>query len=150
MPEVGTPVAARLILAFDFGLRRIGVACGDTLSRSARPLEAIPTGAAGSHWPRIGELVREWRPGLSVVGLPYNVDGTESTMTAAARAFAGALAGYTGLAVELVDERYSSLEAEAMLREARSSGARRGRIGRADIDAAAACVILERWITEHS
>ena len=150
MPEGSAPRAARLVLAFDFGLRRIGVACGDTLSRSAKPLEAVPAGPAGPQWPRIEALVREWQPGLAVVGLPYNVDGSESGMTAAARAFAAELGARSGLAVELVDERYSSLEAESMLRDARESGARRRRVARADIDAAAACVILERWITEHS
>jgi putative Holliday junction resolvase len=150
MPEDQAPRAARLVLAFDFGLRRIGVACGDTLSRSAKPLEAVPAGPAGPQWPRIEALVREWQPGLAVVGLPYNVDGSESGMTAAARAFAAELGLRSGLSVELVDERYSSLEAESMLRDARESGARRRRVARADIDAAAACVILERWITEHS
>jgi len=150
MPENPAPQAPRLVLAFDFGLRRIGVACGDTLSRSAKPLEAVSAGPSGAHWARIGALIREWQPGLAVVGLPYNVDGTESAMTAAARGFAAELGKRSGLAVELVDERYSSLEADAMLRDARASGARRGRVSRADIDAAAACVILERWITEHS
>ena len=150
MPEAPSPPAPRLVLAFDFGLRRIGVACGDTLSRSAKPLEAVPAGSAGPQWPRIEALVREWQPGLAVVGLPYNVDGSEGPMTVAARAFAAELGRRSGLGVELVDERYSSLEATSMLRERRESGARRRRVGKADIDAAAACVILERWITEHS
>jgi putative Holliday junction resolvase len=137
-------------MAFDFGLRRIGVACGDTLSRSATPLEAVPAGPAGPQWPRIEALLREWQPGLAVIGLPYNVDGTEGPMTVAARAFAAELGQRSGLGVALVDERYSSLDATAMLRDARASGARRRRVAKADIDAAAACVILERWMTEHS
>ena len=150
MPEGSSPPPPRLVLAFDFGLRRIGVACGDTLSRSAKPLEAVPAGPAGPQWPRIEALVREWQPGLAVVGLPYNVDGSEGPMTTAARTFAAELGRRSGLAVELVDERYSSLEASSMLRERRASGARRRRVAKADVDAAAACIILERWITEHS
>ena len=149
MPDLPAP-PPRLVLAFDFGLRRIGVACGDTLSRSAKPLGMVPAGPAGPQWTQLMALVREWQPGLAVVGLPYNVDGSEGPMTVAARAFAAELGRRTGLGVELVDERYSSLDAAAMLRDARESGARRRRVAKADIDAAAACVILERWITEHS
>jgi len=81
----GTP---RIVLAFDFGHRRIGVACGDTVSRTAAPLNAVPAGAAGPRWEVIETLVREWQPALAVVGLPYNVDGSDSAMTRAAREFA--------------------------------------------------------------
>jgi putative holliday junction resolvase len=137
-------------MAFDFGRRRIGVACGDTLSATATPLAAVRAGPAGQQWPAIGALVRDWQPALAVVGLPYNTDGTEGDMTIAARAFADELAARCGLRVELVDERYSSLEAHERLKDARASGQRKRRIGKADIDAAAACIILERWITENS
>ncbi len=95
--------------------------------------------------------MREWQPTLLVVGLPYNVDGSESAMTAAARAASRPnLRGAIASTVALVDERYSSLEAEARLKAARESGLRRRRVGKADIDAAAACVILERWFTERT
>ena len=92
--------------------------------------------------------MRDWQPTMAVVGLPYNVDGSDSGMTGAARAFAAELAARYGLEVVLVDERYSSLEAEARLKSARESGLRRRRVAKSDIDAAAACVILERWFTE--
>ena len=87
---------------------------------------------------------------MAVVGLPYNVDGSENDMTGAARNFAAELARRFTLEVALVDERYSSLDAEARLRSARESGLRRGRVAKSDIDAAAACVILERWFTERT
>ena len=145
MPESSRP---KLVLAFDFGLRRIGVACGDTVSRSASALQAIPLRAGGPRWEAIGALMRDWQPSMVVVGLPYNVDGSDSGMTGAARAFAAELAARYGLEVVLVDERYSSLEAEARLKSARESGLRRRRVAKSDIDAAAACVILERWFTE--
>jgi putative Holliday junction resolvase len=137
----------RLVLAFDYGRRRIGVAAGDTLSRSASALQAVAAGPAGPRWDSIDALLREWRPALLVVGLPYNVDGSESAMTGAARGFAAALETRYRLPVELVDERYSSLEAGARLRTARSAGLRK-RVSKSDVDAAAACVILERWISE--
>jgi len=147
------PTAARgtasgvpqVVLAFDFGHRRIGVACGDTISRTAAPLVAVPAGAGGVRWEMIDALLREWQPALIVVGLPYNVDGSDSTMTSAAREFATALERRCRLQVVLVDERYSSREAEARLKSARAAGLRRRRVAKADVDAAAACVILERW-----
>lgn len=140
----------RLVLAFDFGRRRIGVACGDTLSRSASPLKAVTAGPKGPHWQTIDALMREWRPALAVVGLPYNVDDSESAMTSAARAFAAALKDRYHLPIVLVDERYSSLEAQANLRATRQAGLRKRRVAKNDVDAAAACVILERWFTQET
>jgi putative Holliday junction resolvase len=138
------------VLAFDFGRRRIGVACGDTLSRGTTPLAGIGHSAAGPPWSRIGALLREWQPDVLVVGLPYNEDGSESAMAKAARGFADQLALRYALPVRLVDERYSSLEAASRLRQQRESGLRRRRVAKADVDAAAACVILERWFFEST
>ena len=148
--QLGSPANGRpgVVLAFDFGRRRIGVACGDTVSRTAAPLEGVPAGSAGPRWEVIEALHREWQPALAVVGLPYNVDGSDSAMTLAAREFAAELGRRCRLPVVLVDERYSSREAEAKLKSERESGLRRRRVVKADVDAAAACVILERWFTE--
>jgi putative Holliday junction resolvase len=147
MPESGRP---KIVLAFDFGLRRIGVATGDTVSRSASALEAVPADAGTPRWPVIDSLMRDWQPDMAVVGLPYNVDGSDSGMTGAARSFAAELARRYGLEVAMVDERYSSLEASARLKSARESGSRRRRVAKSDVDAAAACVILERWFSEKT
>jgi putative Holliday junction resolvase len=87
---------------------------------------------------------------MAVVGLPYNVDGSDSGQTLAARSFAAELERRYGLEVAMVDERYSSLEALARLKSARESGSRRRRVAKSDIDAAAACVILERWFSEKT
>jgi putative holliday junction resolvase len=139
-----------IILAFDYGQRRIGIACGDTVSRTAAPLGGVSAGNAPAHWAAIDSLMRKWKPAIVVVGLPYNVDGSESAMTVAARGFAGELAQRYALPVQLVDERYSSLEAETRLKAARESGLRKRRVAKADIDAAAACIVLERWLTEKT
>jgi putative Holliday junction resolvase len=147
MPESSRP---KVVLAFDFGRRRIGVACGDTVSRSASALQAVPSGPDGPRWELIGTMLRDWQPDMAVVGLPYNVDGSDSEMTLAARGFAAELARRYSLEVALVDERYSSLEAEARLKSARESGLRRRRVAKSDVDAAAASVILERWFTEKT
>jgi len=138
----------RIVVAFDYGRRRIGVACGDTVSRNASPLPAVPADKDGPLWEMVGAVLRDWQPDLAVVGLPYNVDGTDSGQTVAARGFAAEIAKRYRLEVVLVDERYSSLEAQARLKTARASGLRRRRIEKADVDAAAACVILERWFGE--
>src|ERR1700676_1341199 len=84
-PASGAP---RIVLAFDFGHRRIGVACGDTVSRTAAPLDAILVGSRGPRWEAIALLLRGGQPRRIVVGLPYNVDGSESTQTRDARSFA--------------------------------------------------------------
>jgi putative Holliday junction resolvase len=150
MPEPGGAAhPPNVILAFDFGARNIGVACGDTVSRNASPLSPVPARGGEPNWALIEAHVRTWRPNRLVVGLPYNTDGSESDMTKAARAFAGELQERFALEVDLVDERYSSMDAQARLRSERESGARRRRVGKADIDAVAACVILERWFSER-
>jgi putative Holliday junction resolvase len=144
MPEPSRP---KVVLAFDFGRRRIGVACGDTISRTASALAAVPSGPNGPRWELIGSMLEDWQPDMAVVGLPYNVDGSDSEQTLAARGFAAELARRYALEVVLVDERYSSLEAEARLKSARESGLLRRRVAKTDVDAAAASVILERWFT---
>jgi putative Holliday junction resolvase len=151
MPEEqGGAGRPRIVLAFDYGRRRIGVACGDTLSRAASPVGVVTADAHGPRWQEVDLLVARWQPALAVVGLPYNVDDSQSAMTAAARSFGAQIAGRYRLTVEFVDERYSSLEAGARLREARRSGTRKRRVAKADVDAHAACVILERWFTEEN
>jgi putative Holliday junction resolvase len=94
--------------------------------------------------------MRDWRPDLIVVGLPYNADGSESAMSGQARDFSGELARRYALPVRLVDERYSSLEAGSRLKAERESGARKRRVTKTAVDAAAACVILERWFVDST
>jgi putative Holliday junction resolvase len=136
---------AHTVLAFDFGLKRIGIACGDTLTRHAAPRRAAAVGRSGPDWEAIEAAVRALAPGLLVVGAPYNADGSEGKLTRAARGFAAELARRFALPVQLVDERFSSLEASAALKARRARGERRRRVARADIDSAAAAVILGRW-----
>jgi putative holliday junction resolvase len=151
MPDDAAPAqvnraAPDVLLAFDYGRRRIGVACGDTVSGTASPLGGVLVGPAGPQWHAIDSLMRDWQPTMLVVGLPYNADGSEGAVAGAARGFASELAKRYELRVELIDERYSSLEAESRLKGARESGIRKRRVAKSDVDAAAACVILERWL----
>jgi len=135
-----------MALGFDFGLRRIGVAAGDTLTQAAAPLTAVRHGDAGPDWPALDRLLADYRPSMLVVGYPYNEDGTAGALAGAASGFAAALTRRYRLPVERVDERFSSQEASAELRAQRASGARRRRVQRADVDSLAAAIILERWL----
>lgn len=139
MPEA----PLQTVLGFDFGLKRIGVAVGQSVTKSASPLGIVSVRDGEPDWEALGRLVREWHPAALVVGLPYNMDLSEQEMTHKARHFAQDLAERFPLPVHTVDERLSSREAEATLKERRQQGRRR--ITRADIDGAAACVILESW-----
>jgi len=141
-----TPDAPITVLGFDFGLKRIGLASGDSLTATAAPRRAVAMREDGPDWPAIEREVRALKPGLLVVGVPYNADGSPGRLTAAARRFGVALEERFGLPVEHVDEHGSSLEAGAALKHARSSGERRRRVRRADIDSVAAAIILERWL----
>ena len=136
--------APATILAFDFGLRRIGVAVGQSITGSASPLGVVANRETGVDQDAIAALIREWRPGLLVVGMPAHSDGSPSEMQAPVEAFIEELARYE-LPVETVDERYTSVEAERVLKEARAGGSR-GRISKEDIDSAAAVFIAERYL----
>ena len=126
--------APSVILGFDFGLKRIGGAVGNDLSKSARPLKIIRAEANGMRFAEIGELIREWQPTKLVVGLPAYPDGTEHDMTRRCRRFANQLHGRFSLETILVDERYTS----SVLNFKR---------GEAD-DAHAAALILQQYFDE--
>ena len=132
------------ILAFDFGRRRIGVAVGQDVTASASPVGTVANGDDGVDHNRLREIIAEWRPTRLVVGMPLHADGSPSEMSAAVNAFVAELVRYE-LPVATIDERYSSVEAERTLKSARQQGSR-GRISKADIDAAAAVCIAERYL----
>ena len=136
---------AQTVLAFDFGRKRIGIASGDTVTRQAAPFGAVAVLRSGPDWQAVERAVRTLAPAVLVVGAPYNADGSEGTLLADARRFAAELEHRFALPVQLIDERFSSLEASAVLKARRASGVRRRRVTRADIDSAAAAVILGRW-----
>ncbi len=143
MPDTPDSPSPETLIAFDFGLRRIGVAVGQNITGSAQPLGSVANGSSPD-WPRLDRLLDEWRPARLVVGMPLHTDGSRTDMTAAVDTFVRALGRY-GLPVETIDERYSSLEAEAMLVACRKLGMT-GRIRKEMIDAAAAVLIAERWL----
>ena len=127
------PPRVESFLAFDYGVRRVGVAAGNSLLRRAQPLKTVA--AEGSaRFAAIETLVREWQPDALVVGVPFHPDGAAHDNTQRARRFGRQLHGRFHLPVNEVDERYSSTEAMAQ--------------GAADVDAAAAAVILEQFLRQ--
>lgn len=147
MPEAPRSATdPQIVLAFDFGLRRLGLAAGDTLTRSAHALRTLHCADGEPDWTELLREVASTGACQLIVGCPYNVDDSASATTSSARAFAAELQRRTGLPVHLVDERFSSLEAAELLRELRASGQRRSKVEKADIDATAAAIILERWL----
>jgi putative Holliday junction resolvase len=132
------------IIAFDYGSRYLGVAVGQTVTGNARALSHLKMVDGGPPWDSIEALLQEWQPKLVVVGLPLNMDGTESEMSHRARRFANRLNGRFGVNVDHQDERLSSFEAKSQL--SRGSGDReRGGV----VDSLAAVVILEHWLSRQ-
>ncbi|HEX6361536.1 MAG TPA: Holliday junction resolvase RuvX [Albitalea sp.] len=127
------PPAHRSYLAFDFGTQRVGVASGNTVTRTAQPLSTIAaTGTA--RFDAIGRLIDEWQPDALVVGVPFHPDGAPHDNTDRARRFARQLHGRFKRPVHEVDERYTTTEAQAA--------------GAADVDAASAAIILEQFLRD--
>jgi putative holliday junction resolvase len=139
-------VPARIVLGFDFGKKRIGIATGDTVTGAAAPFGAIPATAAGTDWGAIERLLTQFKPEVLVVGSPRHADGTESALSGAADRFAAELGRRAGVPVERCDEYGSSIEATEALRGARRAGTHARRLQRGDIDGAAAAIILQRWL----
>jgi putative holliday junction resolvase len=147
---LSTSLPPALYLALDYGLRRIGVACGDTITLSARPLGVVAAHNGEPDWPKLAHWIKEFAPQALIVGLPYNMDDSIGALMPQVQAFAQALGQRFNLTVHLVDERLSSKEAEDRLRQARQAGERTRRVRHGDVDAMAACVLMEQWLNAQS
>lgn len=125
---------ARTLLGFDFGEQRIGVATGNSLTASAQPLRTLAAVPVAQRFEAIARLINEWQPDALVVGRPLYPDGAVSPMTPRCERFARQLEGRFGLKVHLVDERYSSAQAQSE--------------GASDLDAQAAAIILRQYLQD--
>lgn len=128
-------------LAFDYGTRNIGVAFGQSVTQSARELLPLKARDGIPRWEDVEKLLREWQPDLVIVGLPLNMDGTDSELSTRARKFARRIEGRFGVKAELHDERLSTREAKE---EARDRGFS-SRYAENPVDSIAARLILESW-----
>lgn len=132
-------------LGFDFGLKRIGVASGQTATGTAGPLDVVAHGPQQPDWNHIRALLKEWRPVGLVVGLPLGKAGEETPISKRARAFGSRLEQESGIEVLFVDERLTSWAVDEQFAEQRASGSAR-RKDAARLDAKAAAIILQNWL----
>ena len=131
-------MADLMVMAFDYGTRRIGVAVGNTLTKLGQPLKTITEPNTDVRFKVIQDLIKEWQPNRLVVGLPCHPDGTEHEMSQKARRFGNQLSGRFQLPVDWVDERYTSavLEGDPDMRD--------------NLDAQSAALILEQYFLEKN
>ncbi|MCK9505223.1 MAG: Holliday junction resolvase RuvX [Porticoccaceae bacterium] len=135
--------AAITALAFDYGVKQIGIAVGQTLTGTAAPVTVIKAQNGQPDWQQLEKILHNWAPGLLLVGLPLNMDGSESEFCLRARKFARRLQGRFGIKTQMVDERLST-------REAKSRDGYRESYRSSPIDNIAAQIILEAWLNDPS
>lgn len=138
-------MSSKTVLAFDYGTKNIGVAIGQTLTGSANELPPLKARDGVPDWSHIEKLLTEWKPAVVLVGLPLNMDDTESELSTRARKFANRIHGRFGVAIEMVDERLSSFEAKG---EVMSRGGSRD-YKHNPVDSIAARVVLEGWLARQ-
>lgn len=135
----------KILIAFDFGMKRIGVAIGQTITKSARPLDTIQVKEGMPNWPAITKLIKKWLPDALVVGLPLNMDGTEQPISQHARHFAENLREKFHLPVYEVDERLTTKAArEKLFFQGGYKALQDGQV-----DRIAAQLILQNWFVEN-
>ena len=137
-------MANRTVFAFDYGTKSIGLAIGQEVTGTARPLTSFKAQDGTPDWQKIEKLLKEWLPDVVVVGLPLNMDGTEQPLTARARKFANRIHGRFGVEVKLHDERLSTVEARSGLFE---QGGYRA-LNKGKVDSASAVIILESYFEQ--
>lgn len=136
----------RILLAFDFGTKRIGVAVGQTVTQTARPLDTIQAKDGEPNWKTVEKVVKKWMPDAFVVGIPLNMDGTDQPITHIARQFADALRQRFNIPVHEIDERLTTKDAREQLFARGGYKALQG----GQVDQVAAQLILQNWFAERN
>ncbi len=134
-------MSSQTVLGFDYGTKSIGIAIGQQLTASARPLMSIKAVDGIPKWEEIGAIITEWKPDLIVVGLPLNMDGTEQEITLRAKKFGNRLNGRFGVKVVTQDERLTTADAKARLFEMGGYKA----LTKGQVDAMSAVLIIESY-----
>ena len=135
----------KTLLAFDYGTKNIGVACGQTISGTANSLPSLKAKDGIPDWVQVEKIIKEWQPDLTLIGLPLNMDDSESELSVRARKFANRLHGRFAVQIEMVDERLSSFEAKGEVM--RRGGSRDYKNN--PVDSIAARLLLESWLENH-
>lgn len=137
---------SNILLGFDFGMKRIGVAVGQTVTKTARPLLTLKAQKGVPDWNNVKKIIQTWQPDGLIVGIPLNMDGTEQTLTHAAQVFADALRNQFQLPVFGMDERLSTKDARARIFDEGGYKA----LKNGQVDAVAAQLILQNWLSQHT
>lgn len=135
----------KILLCFDFGMRHIGVAVGQVITKSATELNVLTAVDGVPNWNQVKDLIDTWQVDAFVIGLPLNMDGTEQPLTTTVKRFARKLHGRFNLPVFLQDERLSTKEAQRLQK---NTPAKKAATNRAD--SLAAKIILESWLRENA
>jgi putative holliday junction resolvase len=140
------PDQIKVLLAFDYGTKNIGVASAQTITKTANSLLGLKAKDGIPDWTQIEKLLKEFKPDLVLVGLPLNMDGSESELSTRARKFANRLHGRFGIKVEMIDERLSSFAAKGEVLEQRGSRDYKNN----PVDSIAARILLEDWLANST
>ena len=133
----------KLIMGFDFGTKKIGVAIGQTVTATATPLSIIRVEKGVPAWCMLEKLINQWKPEHLVVGLPLNMDDSHSNMSRRALKFSSELENRFGIAVSNVDERLSTFEARQLYKSGRTDSSQE------ELDDKVAALILESWLRDR-
>jgi len=138
-----------VVIAFDYGLKRTGVAIGNTLTGSASPECTLSSKDEKPDWDGITELISEWKPSKIVVGMPTELDGSDSPLKQRIERFCNQLRGRYNLVVDQENEQFTSIEAAQRLKQLRQNG-RKQKVTKDEVDKIAAAIILENWMQKNA
>lgn len=146
MPNLQTIHDAQLVMAFDFGTQKFGIAVGQKMIESVNPLPLFPVRDGIPDWDKLLNIVQQWQPDLFLIGLPLNMDDTESDLSLRARKFARRLRHQTNIPTYMIDERLSTREARQQLQYYQAQGQKK----RVNADSLVASILIETWYYDPS
>ena len=138
-----------VVIAFDFGLKRTGVAVGNTVIGSATPECTLTSKDESPDWDGISKLIEDWQPSQIVVGMPMELDGSENPLKKRIERFCNQIQGRYNITVDQENEQFTSLEAAQRLKQLRQSG-RKQKVSKDEVDKIAASIILENWMQRNA
>lgn len=140
-PEIIRPTTVNLVMAFDFGSQKMGIAVGNPMIESINPLDLFPMRDGIPDWEKLHHIIKQWQPDIFLVGLPLNMDDTESELSLRARKFARRLRHQTQIFTTMIDERLSTRQARERLKHLQQNGQAK----RVKADSLAACILIQNW-----
>ncbi len=133
------------VLGFDYGTKSTGIAIGQTITSTARPLTALKSHGGHPNWIEIEKIIHTWQPNMLIVGIPLNMDGSTQAITQLAKKFAQELHTRFNLPVHEIDERLTTVDARNHIFEEKGYKG----LSKSAIDAVAATILVENWLNSH-